>query len=158
MLPGESEEGYLNMAERLVARLQPKDLIEQFLVRDVIDFAWTIPRLRRLRAVVWRGACAESVWRVLVALGDCDFIPDLDGSIYHFAQRWARGGPAERGEFAETLKKSGLTMDSVASHAPNEVLDAVELLDSMLDIAEARRRKTLQQLVDIETLRYAWAA
>jgi hypothetical protein len=37
LLPGETEADYLGVAQRIVAVAQPKDAIEEFLTRDVVD-------------------------------------------------------------------------------------------------------------------------
>jgi hypothetical protein len=47
LLPGEAETDYLGVAARIVAVAQPKDAIEEFLTRDVVDLTWEILRLRR---------------------------------------------------------------------------------------------------------------
>src|SRR5271170_7392965 len=47
LLPTEAEADYLGVAARIVAIAQPKDPIEEFLTRDVVDLTWEILRLRR---------------------------------------------------------------------------------------------------------------
>ena len=42
LLPGEAEADYLCVAERMVAVAQPRDAIEEFLTRDVVDLTWEI--------------------------------------------------------------------------------------------------------------------
>ena len=44
LLPGEAEADYLGLAARTVAVAQPKDAIEEYLTRDVVDLAWDILR------------------------------------------------------------------------------------------------------------------
>ena len=44
LLPGEAEADYLGVAARTVAVAQPKDAIEEYLTRDVVDLTWDILR------------------------------------------------------------------------------------------------------------------
>ena len=46
LLPGETEADYLGLARRVVEFSQPKDPIEEFLTRDVVDLTWEVLRLR----------------------------------------------------------------------------------------------------------------
>ncbi len=61
LLPGEAEADYLRVATRMVAGAQPRDAIEEFLTRDVIDLTWEILRLRRAKAGLWRAAVSKGV-------------------------------------------------------------------------------------------------
>ncbi len=47
LLLGEALEDYFRTAGHIVAVIQPKDAIEDFLTRDVIDLDWENRRLRR---------------------------------------------------------------------------------------------------------------
>jgi hypothetical protein len=50
LLPGEKEADYAAIAGRIVVVSRPRDAIEEFLIRDVIDLTWEILRLRRVKA------------------------------------------------------------------------------------------------------------
>jgi hypothetical protein len=58
LLPTEAEADYLGVAARIVAIAQPKDPIEEFLTRDVVDLTWEILRLRRLKGGLLRQGCS----------------------------------------------------------------------------------------------------
>ena len=64
LLPGEKEADYAAIAGRIVGVSRPKDAIEEFLIRDVIDLTWEVLRLRRVKAGILRasmdGACSKS--------------------------------------------------------------------------------------------------
>jgi hypothetical protein len=69
LLPGEAEADYLGVAARIVAVAQPKDAIEEFLTRDVVDLTWEVFRLRRLKAALLRAAASKGVHRILLTIG-----------------------------------------------------------------------------------------
>jgi hypothetical protein len=50
LLPGEAQTDYDSVATRVVAVARPRDAIEEFFTRDVIDLTWEILRLRRAKA------------------------------------------------------------------------------------------------------------
>ena len=49
LLPGEKQADYAEVALRVVRAAKPRDAIEEFLVRDVVDLTWEILRLRRVK-------------------------------------------------------------------------------------------------------------
>ena len=61
LLPGEAQADYDSVATRIVAVARPRDAIEEFFTRDVIDLTWDILRLRRAKAGLWRAAASKGV-------------------------------------------------------------------------------------------------
>jgi hypothetical protein len=61
LLPGEGEADYLSVAARIIDVAQPKDAIEEFLTRDVVDLTWEILRLRRSKGGLLRAAASKGV-------------------------------------------------------------------------------------------------
>ena len=49
LLEGEDESAYLKPLAQVTAAVEPKDVIAEFWVRDVVDLAWEALRLRRLK-------------------------------------------------------------------------------------------------------------
>jgi hypothetical protein len=142
LLPGEAEADYVGVAARIIAVAQPRDAIEEFLTRDVIELTWDILRLRRMKAGLWRAAAGKGVRRILSTIGDVDLAKKAD----HFAREWASGGASVRLEFAQMLKKAGLTMDDVMAEAFAKEIDFFERFDRMLASAEARRNNALREI------------
>jgi hypothetical protein len=102
LLLGEAEADYLGVAARIVAVAQPKDAIEEFLTRDVVDLTWEILRLRRLKGGLLRAAASKGVHRILSTIG---YGQGLDmRSSYEFATEWASGNASTRTEFLKILK------------------------------------------------------
>ena len=69
LLPGEKQADYDGVAVRVVKAAKPRDTIEEFLVRDVVDLTWEILRLRRVKAGMLRVSMRFGVQAVLVSVG-----------------------------------------------------------------------------------------
>jgi len=90
LLLGEALEDYFRTARHIVAVIQPKDAIEDFLTRDVIDLDWENRRLRRAKAGLLRASASKGVRRVLSRIGDSSpMFADLGMSDW-FVFEWAR--------------------------------------------------------------------
>jgi len=146
LLLGEALEDYFRTARHIVAVIQPKDAIEDFLTRDVIDLDWENRRLRRAKAGLLRASASKGVRRIHSTIDKPTIDLVLDDPSDHFAHEWASGKASTRKEFAEMLKKAELTMDDVMAEALAEVIDAVERFDRMLASAEARRNNALREI------------
>jgi hypothetical protein len=133
------EADYLGVATRMVAVAQPKDAIEEFLTRDVVDLTWEILRLRRSKGGLLRAAASKGVLRILFTIG-------YHGYADEFAPKWASGNASYRDEFEEMLKEAGFTMDEVMAEAFAAVIDPFERIDRLLASAEARRNNALREI------------
>src|SRR5271166_382048 len=110
LLPGEQEADYANLIARIIAVAQPRDAIEEFLTRDVIDLSWEILRLRRLKAGLLRASIGGGVGRVMGSLG-------YDRKGYGYSKevgaRWAAGEKRAQDEVAAALQKAQLSIEDV---------------------------------------------
>ena len=52
MLHGEDDHAYAELLGRVQADVGPKDILEEFWVRDVVDLFWETLRLRRMKASI----------------------------------------------------------------------------------------------------------
>ena len=52
LLDGESQEVYDALLARVTGTVNPKDIIEEIWVHDIVDLVWEILRLRRLKAAL----------------------------------------------------------------------------------------------------------
>ena len=70
LLPGEKQADYAEVALRIVRAAKPRDAIEEFLIRDVIDLTWDILRWRRIESGIFEGVDrADGVREILYSLG-----------------------------------------------------------------------------------------
>ncbi len=132
------------MARRIVKEAKPKDSIEELLIRDVIDLAWEVLRLRRLKVGILRASMAIGVKIVLDELGHSPLL-EFDRN-QKLGQRWAAGDKSVRTEVSAALNRAGLTIDDVTAKTAEEKIDTLERLDRMLASAEARRNNALHEI------------
>jgi hypothetical protein len=146
LLPGEMESHYLEIAARIVAAVQPRGAIEEFLTRDVIDHMWGILHWRRMTAGLLRAAAGRGVRKILSTIGHGGTGFDICGEVERFAQEWASGKSSVRQEFAGILKKASLTMEDVMAEACASEIDSLERFDHRRAIAEAARNNALREI------------
>jgi hypothetical protein len=108
LLPGEKQADYAEVAVRIVRAAKPRDAIEEFLVRDVVDLTWEILRLRRMKSGILKSSTGRGLRRILDEIGHpWDERDEL-------SEAFAAGDVQARKNVDAILKKAGLTMDEVA--------------------------------------------
>ena len=140
LLPGEKQADYADVAVRIVRAAKPRDAIEDFLVRDVVDLTWEIFRLRRVKAGILKSSAGSGVKRILGEIGyPWNQKDQLSGAF-------AAGDVDERKKVDAILKKAGLSIDDVTAQTLDSKLDSFERLDRLLASAEARRNNALREI------------
>ena len=140
LLPGEKEADYAATVRRIVGVSRPRDAIEEFLIRDVIDLTWEVLRLRRVKAGILRASMGAGVREVL---------QDVGYSILEnrpISERWVAGDENARKKVDAVLAKAGLTIDEVTAKTLERKIDVFERIDRMLASAEARRNNALREI------------
>jgi hypothetical protein len=89
LLPGEKQADYVDLAVRIVRAAKPRDAIEEFLVRDVIDLTWEIFRLRRVKGGILKASMNAGVDEILKGLGHGPEFSLLD--VQTLGEKWAAG-------------------------------------------------------------------
>jgi hypothetical protein len=145
LLPGEEGSDYKTLAARIVGAAAPRDAIEDFLVRDVVDLTWEALRLRRLKAGILKASMSEGVQAVMSVLGQAEsnFSP-LNRRI---GTRWASGDKNARKEVDAALAEAGLTLDEVTAKTLERKIETYERIDRTIASAEARRNNALREIV-----------
>ena len=144
LLPGENQADYADVAVRVVKAAKPRDAIEEFLVRDVIDLTWEVFRLRRAKAGVLIASMSDGVQKVLDGLGHGR--GESYGYTNRLGQGWRAGDKDARKEVEAALKRAGLAIDAVTAKTIESKIDSLERLDRMLASAEARRNNALREI------------
>ena len=144
LLTGEKQADYSDVAVRVVRAANPRDAIEEFLIRDVIDLTWEILRLRRVKSGILKASMSAGVGEILKGLGH----GPRSGLFYarELGEKWAAGDKDARKEVEAALAKAGLTIDEVMAKTVENKLDSFERLDRMLASAEARRNNALREI------------
>jgi hypothetical protein len=137
LIAGEQQAAYDELVARVNASLKPADVLEHVFIRDVVDLAWEVLRLRRLKASLMATAAQAGVARLLEPLLD-----EPERAARDFAAR--RPGSAEQVEAA--LAQAGFGADYVAAASLRACLFDFERLERMTAAAEARRNAALYQL------------
>ena len=109
LLPGEKQADYADVAVGIAKAAQPRDAIEEFLVRDVVDLTWEILRLRSVKAGIVRTSMRSGVQGVLARLGHKS--PERD----KLANSWIAGNGAARTKVDVILSNAGLTIDDATA-------------------------------------------
>jgi hypothetical protein len=109
LLPGEKQADYAGVAARIVKGAQPRDAIEDFLIRDVVDLTWEILRLRRVKTALLKSSRGAGVSRILEGVG----YPCLE--VDQLCEKWAAGDDRARKKVDDILSKAGLTIDEVTA-------------------------------------------
>src|SRR5271156_5260831 len=123
LLPGEKEADYAATVRRIVGVSRPRDAIEEFLIRDVIDLTWEVLRLRRVKAGILRASMGAGVREVL---------QDVGYSILEnrpISEKWAAGDENARRKVDAVLAKAGLTIDEVTAKTLERKIDVFERID-----------------------------
>ena len=144
LLPGEKQADYADVAVRVVRAAKPRDAIEEFLIRDVIDLTWEILRLRRVKSGLLKASMNAGVGEILRGLGH-----GPKSAVFYaqnLGEKWAAGDKEARKEVEAALAKAGLTIDEVTAKTLEKKLDSFERLDRMLASAEARRNNALREI------------
>ncbi len=137
--PGEDADLYDRLHARVSAAVAPRDVVEEFWVRDVVDLMWETLSLRRLKGLLLLGSAHEGAYRVLVPLVE-------SGRAYDLAKGWfARKDKAVQ-EVEQALTRAGLTGEAVTAQTLSVKLDDVERIDRLIMNAEARRNAMLREV------------
>jgi hypothetical protein len=144
LLPGEKQADYSDVAVRVVKAANPRDAIEEFLIRDVIDLTWEILRLRRVKSGILKASMNTGVSEILKGLGH----GTRSGPFYaqELGRKWAAGDKDARKEVEAALAKADLTIDEATAKTLESKLDSFERLDRMLASSEARRNNALREV------------
>ena len=130
-LRGEDERAYAELLARVQAAVRPKDILEEFWVRDVVDLLWETLRLRRMRASVVTVATRDALEEILAPIVDRDGSGDADRFDLDLvfkktpaqkpAASWYRREGKAVEEVEQVLREADLSMDVVAAVALPQV-------------------------------------
>ncbi len=137
---GEDPAIYDDLLARITAAVKPNGVLEDLCVRDAVDDAWEVLRLRRYKAGHLAVIALEHMHAVLKATA-------LDETkSFTLARRWAAREPAARGEVGERLERAGLTQDAVVGSAFAAHIDKFDRIERQIGMAMARRAATLREI------------
>jgi hypothetical protein len=156
VLHGEDERAHAELLARVRAAVGPKDILEEFRVRDIVDLLWDTLRLRRLKASLVKSATRDALVEILAPIVDRDRSGNADAFDLDLAfketpaQELAAGWYRREGQVVEevekVLREADLSMDVVTAVALRRSLDDIERIERMIVSAEARRSAVLREV------------
>jgi hypothetical protein len=156
ILQGEDGRAYAELLARVRADVRPRDILEEFWVRDIVDLLWETLRLRRMKASLVAVATRDALAEVLAplvngaALDDVStFGPSLipkQTPAEELAAGWYRRDAKAVTKVEKLLREADLSMDDVAAVALRMSLDDVERIERMIVSVEARRSAVLREV------------
>jgi hypothetical protein len=139
LFEGENAKAYDEFLTRISTAVKPVDILEEILVRDIVDLTWEVIRLRRLLASLMMANAHKGLSKILAPLvGHSEAETLAEASAVHKSD--------EAEQVDKTLASAGLSMDAVMAQTLSHKLDDIERIDHMTAIAEARRNATLREI------------
>ncbi len=129
---------YEALLGHIIAEVKPHGIVEHIWVRDFVDLAFEVVRLRGLKADLLTASAGEGLRTVLRDLGANDY--------YTLAKRWHARDPDAIAAVEATLAAAGLGLGVVRAQALAARIREVEAIDRMIRGAEASRDEMLRQL------------
>ncbi|MGG5823255.1 hypothetical protein [Falsiroseomonas sp. HW251] len=154
VLLGEDERAYAELLARIRADVRPKNILEEFWVKDVVDLLWETLRLRRMKASLVTVATRDALETVLAPImnrsepGDADVFDILRKitPAQELAAGWYRRDAKAVAEVEKIITRADLSMDIVTAVAFGRSLDNVERIERMIVSAETRRSAVLREV------------
>jgi hypothetical protein len=129
---------YAALLAHIIAEVKPHGIVEHIWVRDFVDLAFEVVRLRGLKADLVTASAAEGLSKVLRDLGADDY--------FGLAKRWHAREPEAIAAVESALAAAGLGPGVVRAQALAARIGEVEAIERMIRSAEARRDEMLRQL------------
>jgi hypothetical protein len=137
LLLGEDARGYDELLAEVSRVLVPHDVIEDMWIRDVVDLAWDVLRLRRLKASLLRVRAREALYEV---------IEPLDADAFDLARGWFARDAAAVSRVERALQSAGLSVDAVMAATLRQEIEEIERIEAMIANAENRRGTALSEI------------
>ena len=135
---GEDPATYDDLLARVAAAVKPSDVIEDLWVRDAVDDAWEVLRLRRYKAGYLAACRRDGMSTVLAGIGETMF--------FTLAQRWAARDPTALNEVRERMADAGVGDDAVMGSAFAKHINEFDRIERLIGAAMARRAATLREI------------
>ncbi|GEO14640.1 hypothetical protein [Microvirga aerophila] len=132
-LLGEDDTAYDQLLSQVTATLEPRNPIEAFWVKEIVDRIWDTLLYKRIKAGFIAEAQKTAVKRLL-QLSD------------RAVDQWWAGNKAATATVEKALKDRGLDWDTIRAKALSDKLDKLEQFDRMAESNIAGHDKTIGNL------------
>jgi hypothetical protein len=137
LLLGEDARGYDELLAEVSRALVPHDVVEDMWIRDVVDLAWDVLRLRRIKANLLRVRARAALYEV---------IEPLAKDAFALARGWFAREATAVSWVERALQSAGLSMDTVMAATLRHELEEIERIEAMIANAENRRGTALSEI------------
>jgi hypothetical protein len=139
LLLGEEAEVFEALLARVTAAVKPADAIEEVWVRDIVELACDMARLRRFKASLLQVAAPDGLRRVLNPLVDRQ-------EANRLSEAWGKRDAEARTEVERLLARANCTADAIMAETLTLKLDQIERFERLIATAEARLAGALREL------------
>ena len=149
LIEGEDPKLYEDLLGRVGVAVQPVDIIDWLLLKDVVTITWEIQRSRRQRETVVRMGRLKAIEQILEQVvppaGVLGSIARIDG-IGRLASEWLNGDAKANRRVLALIAGAGFSPNDVAAHALTVQAKELGVIDDRAQRHEARRDAILQQI------------
>jgi hypothetical protein len=158
MMNGESADVYAALLAEVKEQVQPKDILDQIMVRDVTDHVWEQMRYRRSMGVVINAHFRQALLQILIeGVGSstktvrdlADFYFDVDRRDLGISESNVVSGFASRkssNDVVELLNKHNFDESSIEQLAVQIAADTLKKIDDMAFRHEFRREQICREI------------
>jgi len=149
LIEGEDPTLYEELLARVGAAVEPIDIIDWLLLKDVVALTWEIQRSRRHRETVVRLGRLDAMTEILdQAMPREGMILDEDRAdeTHRLAARWLAGDARATKRALALMQAAGFTLDDVAANSLTVRAQTLECIDNQAQRQEERRDALLQQI------------
>jgi hypothetical protein len=149
LIEGEDPKLYEELLGRVGAAVQPSDIIDWLLLKDVVALTWEIQRTRRQRESVVRMGRLKAMEQILgQAIPPTGMMGRVgrDEEIAALASQWLNGDVKATKRALALLAGAGFSPDDVAAQSITVKAGELDRIDNQVQRHEARRDAILQQI------------
>jgi hypothetical protein len=147
---GEDEDAYNELLARVSAAVQPADMIEEILVRDIADLDWDICRLRRVKANLITATVSkglEPAFQPLVdEIGSHQSDEERLDTLETVIANWGRRKRHAVAKVERLLRSNNIEIDETIAYLIPQMIDLIERIDHLVALSEARRNATVREI------------
>ena len=157
LIEGEDPKLYEELLGRVGAAVEPTDIIDWLLLKDVVAITWEIQRSRRQRETIVRMGRLKAMEQVLEQtipregeLADSGYRDsqrdDRAWTISNIARKWLSGDIEMTGDVVARLEDAGFSLNDIAAQSLTVQANELDRVDNQVQRHEARRDAILQQI------------
>ncbi|WP_114948809.1 hypothetical protein [Microvirga calopogonii] len=156
LILGEDQAAYDALLSTVTRAAKPDDILDELLVKDIVDLTWNIERFERLKDSLLRVASKRVLTRVLHNAKCPETERPLDAERIELMIVCCLLGEEDSiEEVKDLLTDYGFDLNSIMAQALSDKLDDIERIDRSITTQAARRSKVLAELERRQELK-AW--